>query len=96
MLTLRRIGEKQMTLTELLETHRQRCTGTPDLRLVEENEQFRDFVCLTCGEPWRITRSKLKRWAREENRLERYRKLGDAERSRISIFGRLYAGTRHS
>lgn len=55
----------------------------------------RTVVCLNCRLHWTISRNKVKRHAREENRLDALRKASEAERSRIAVSGRYYGGARH-
>lgn len=85
-----------MTLAEYLARHK--CIGTPQLRLLSEDDKARVFLCLTCYELWSITRSRLKAQVREENRLERIRQITEAERQRAGrrICGPYYIGAPHA
>ena len=83
-----------MTLSEYLLQHK--CVR-PDLRLISENDSARHFQCLTCGLDWIISRSRLKAFAREENRLDTIRKLTEQERlNSRKVFGPYYGGQHHA
>ena len=85
-----------MTLAEYLLKHK---CERPDLRLVEENNYFRHFICLTCREDWFISRSNVKAAAREENRLANIRRISEAEAVKVrsaKVFGTYYRGHRHA
>lgn len=84
-----------VTLAEYLLKHK---CERPDLRLVEENNYFRHFICLTCKEDWFISRSNVKAQAREDNRLATIRRITEAEAVRVrsaKVFGAHYRGMRH-
>lgn len=85
-----------MNLTEYMQRHE--CTGTPQWRLLSEDAERRVFLCLTCHLVWTITRSRLKAQAREENRLERIRRITEAERAAggRKICGPYYMGAPHA
>lgn len=84
-----------MTLAEYLGTHKSRCTGTPQLRLLGEDQRCRYFCCLTCHEQWIISRSKVKSALRQEACLDQWRRISAAERDRHKIFGAYYRGVAH-
>ena len=67
-----------------------------NLRLVEENDKCRYFVCLACLKEWFVSRSKVKQQAREDHRLNNIRKISDLERQKVSVSGPYYMGPKHA
>jgi hypothetical protein len=72
------------------------CCERPNLRVLEENQQYRTLVCLNCKSDRIVTRNKLKSYAREENERDRFQAISEAERRTVKIFGSHYAGARHA
>ena len=84
-----------MQFAEYLNSHP--CCSSPQYRLLGENEFLRTLICLSCKKLWHISRSKVKAYAREQNELERVRRISERERAAVrTTFGRYYGGAQHS